>query len=189
VLLIEQLAIDRNPWNSRRMNLIRRFLGLFRKQPGFPLGVHVPADPAEHAAQFAQTWREKLDQYAAVRMEELGIPAERIGSSDYRHGIAWCAFNPYENSGGGVSTGGRINVDSGVLNPDLMTEPYGKRAARTWRKSRLRDRIDAIITHELSEADHATHVAALKAAPKTELLITDGARRILRAMEKGWRGR
>jgi hypothetical protein len=171
------------------MNLVRRILALFRKPLGFPLGVHVPADPAEHAVQFALTWQDRLDRYAAVRMEELGVPAERIGSSDHRHGIAWCAFNPYEDSGGGVSTGGRINVDSGVLNPDLMTEPYGKRAARTWQKSRLRDRIDAIIVHELSEAARATHVAALKAAPETELPITDGARRILRAMEKGWKGR
>jgi hypothetical protein len=171
------------------MRIIRRFLDLFRKPPGFQLGVHVPADPAEHAVQFALSWQDRLDRYAAVRMEELGITSDRIGSSDHRHGIAWCAFNPYENSGGGVSTGGRINVDSGVFNPDLMNESYGKRATRTWRKSRLRDRIDAIIAHELSEAEHATHVAALKAAPETKLPITDGARRILRAMEKGWKGR
>lgn len=171
------------------MGLVRRILGFFGKPPGLPLGVHVPADPAEHAVQFALTWRDELDAYAVVRMEQLGIPADRIGSSDHRHGIAWCAFNPYENSGGGVSTGGRINVDSGVLNPDLMTEPYGRRVARTWQKSRLRERIDAIIAHELCEAEHATHFAALTAAPETELPITAGARRILRAMGQGWKGR
>jgi hypothetical protein len=70
-----------------------------------------------------------------------------------------------------------------------MTKPYGKKAARAWQKSCLRDRIDAIIAHELSEADQVTHEAALKAAPDTGLPITDGARRILRAMEKGWKGR
>jgi hypothetical protein len=169
-------------------NPFKRFAALFRRKPvGFLLGIHVPADPAEHAADFAHRWADQLDRYAAERMEQLGIPSERIGSSDHRHSIAWCAFNPYERDGGGISTGGRINVDSGVLNPDLLTKPYGKKAAKAWEKSRLRDRIDAIITHELSEGDHSSHAEALKAAPSTELPITDGARRILRAMERGGR--
>ncbi len=70
-----------------------------------------------------------------------------------------------------------------------MTKAYTKKTAKLWRKSRLRDRIDAIIAHEISEADHGTHEAALKMAPKTELLINDRARRILVEMEKGWRER
>jgi hypothetical protein len=101
---------------SPPMNPFRRFLDRFRKPVGFSPGVHVPADPAEHAIDFSRRWADKLDRYVAERMEELGISPERIGSSDHRHGIAWCAFNPYEDSGGGVSTGGRINVDSGVFN-------------------------------------------------------------------------
>ncbi len=156
---------------------------------GFPMGVHVPADPAEHAREFSSRWADKLDAYVAVRMEELGVPPQRIGASDYRHRIAWCAFNPYEETGGGNSAGGRINVDSGVLNPALLAKPYGRRADKVWGASRLRDRIDAIIAHELCEVDHATHIEALKAAPSAELPITEGARRILRAMERGWKGR
>ena len=33
-----------------------------------------------------------------------------------------------------------------------------------------------------------SHEAALKAAPKTDLPISDRAREICRAMERGWRG-
>jgi hypothetical protein len=68
--------------------------GLFRPPAGFPLGVHVPADPADHAEDFAHRYAEPLDWLAAIRMEELGISSERIGSSDHRHGPAGRAFNP-----------------------------------------------------------------------------------------------
>jgi hypothetical protein len=138
---------------------------------------------------FSRRWADRLDEYCAIRMEELGIPPQRIGASDPRHSIAWCAFNPHEDTGGSISMGGRINVDSGVFHPDLMTKPYGRKASKVWAKSRLRDRIDAVIVHELNEADHTSHEAALMAAPATTLPITDGARRILRAMERGWTGR
>jgi hypothetical protein len=48
--------------------------------------------------------------------------------------------------------------------------------------------IDAIIAHEWEESRHGTHEAAVKAGPKTELPVTDGARRILRAMKDIKRG-
>ena len=88
-----------------------------------------------------------------------------------------------------MSPGGRVNVDSGILNPELLTENYRWKTAKLWRRARLRDRMDAIIAHEISEADLGTHEAALKAAPHTELPISDRARRILAEMERGWRGR
>jgi len=171
------------------MNPFRRFLRRFRNPVGFPLGVHVPADPADHAEDFAHRYAEPLDWLAGIRMEELGIPIDRIGSNDHDHGLSGAAFNPYERDGGGNNPNGPVNVDSGVFNPDLMTKAYTKKTAKLWRKSRLRDRIDAIIAHEISEADHGTHEAALKMAPKTELPINDRARRILVEMEKGWRER
>ena len=146
-------------------------------------------DPAAHAIDFSKRYAEPLDQYVTVRMEDLGIPKDRIGSSDHDHGIDWCAFNPYEDTGGGVGTEGQINVDSGIFNLELLTQSYGKKAGTLWARSPLPDRIDAIIAHEISEADHATHEAALKAAPQTEMPITHRAREILRAMERGWKGR
>ena len=69
-------------------------------------------------------------------------------------------------------------VNSGVLNPKLFT---GK-GSRVWAESSLKHRINAVIAHELAEHEYGTHEEALKAAPKTELPITDGARRMLRAM-------
>ncbi len=53
------------------------------------------------------------------RMRYLGIPKEMIGSSDQKHGVERRAFFPHESDGGGVAPGGRISVDSGILNPEL----------------------------------------------------------------------
>ncbi len=44
---------------------------------------------------------------------------------------------------------------------------------------------DAIVAHEWEESKTADHIAALKTAPETELRITEGARRILKAMARG----
>ncbi len=83
-------------------------------------------------------------------------------------------------------TGGRISVDSGVLNPDQLTKDYGEDVGELWSRSRLRDRIDAIIIHEESEAKAGTHEEALALAPQTTRPISEATRRILRAMERGW---
>jgi hypothetical protein len=57
-------------------------------------------------------------------------------------------------------------------------------------RSRLRDRLDSIIAHEFEEHRNGmSHVAALKAAPETDLRISERAREICRAMEKGWRSK
>jgi hypothetical protein len=66
-----------------------------------------------------------------------------------------------------------------VLNPGLLK---GKKGGRIWPKARLRNRIDAIIAHEWAEDKTLDHDAALKSATRTELPVSDGARRILKAM-------
>jgi hypothetical protein len=136
-----------------------------------------PSDPADHAAEFSRTWVDRLDQYCALRMQELGIPDDKLGADDIRPGMTWCAFDPQGREGGSI-TGG-IAVNSGCLNPDLLK---GGKGARLWPKARLRDRIDATIAHEWAESKLVNHEAALKAAAKTELPVSEGARRILRAM-------
>ncbi len=60
-----------------------------------PLGERVPADPADHAEDFAHRWRDKLEEYCAVRMEALGIPEDNIGEPNYEGDGRWRAFNPY----------------------------------------------------------------------------------------------
>ena len=135
-----------------------------------------PPDPADHAVDFSLRYERELDQYAALRMEELGIPEKLHGAPDFGGDGKWCAFIARERVGGRITTG--ITVNSGVFNPELLT---GK-GSRIWKHARLRDRIDAVIAHEYEEDRTGTHEGALRAAPKTELPITEGARRILRAM-------
>ena len=144
-----------------------------------------PPDPADHAEDFAHRWVDRLDEYCGIRMEGLGIPSDRIGSSDHRHRIAWCAFNPYERDAGGISTGGRVNVDSGVLNLAWNAEKVGPHAQAVWEKSRLRDRIDDAIAHEDMEWHTGSHEAAVEHAPETDLPISARARALLRAIRLG----
>ena len=156
-----------------------------------PMTDKPPNDPAEHAAEFSCTWADRLDQYCGWRMEELGIPFDRIGSSDHRHGIACAApFNPHERDAGGISTGGRVNVDSGVLNPEQSAN-LNPPAPDDWRHARLRDRIDAAIAHEDMEWRAGSHESAVELAPETDLPIGKRPRKLLRAIrlgEQGFRG-
>jgi hypothetical protein len=88
-----------------------------------------------------------------------------------------------------VTPDGRITLDSGILNPELLDKNYGQEAGRLWRESGLQDRADALIAHEREEHRHGmSHEAALKAAPTTDLPISHRAREIARAMERGWKG-
>jgi hypothetical protein len=136
-----------------------------------------PADIADHAQDYAIRWGAELEQYVALRNEEIGVRENMNGQPNFEGDGRWRAFNPYGRQGGENTTG--VVVDSGVLNPELLK---GEKGGRLWAKARLRDRIDAIISHEYEELVHGgSHAAAIKAAPKTELRITDMARRINRA--------
>jgi hypothetical protein len=142
----------------------------------------IPSNSAEHAEQFAHTWVDRLEHHVEGRMHALSIPEHQIGASDPAHGVPWRVFFPHERIGGSVLAGGRICVDSGVLNPELLIERYGASVGMIWEKSRLRDRIDAIIVHELTESWAGSHDSAEALAPETDLPISVGARRILLAM-------
>ena len=136
-----------------------------------------PPDPADHAEDFAHRWADRLDEYCAVRMEELGIPDHLHGAPDFGGDGQWRAFIARDRVGGRITIG--ITVNSGCLNPELLKGLPGSRA---FAKSTLRDRIDAIIAHEYEEDRLGTHEAALRHGAKTALPITDGARRILKTM-------
>jgi hypothetical protein len=138
-----------------------------------------PEDPAEHAREFALRWQDKLEQHCAVRMEELGLPDNKIGEPDYAGSGRWHVFDPHGRNGGNTVTG--VVVDSGVLNPDLLKSQKG---GRLWARARLRDRIDATIAHELAESECLDHKQALKDAARTKLPISPGARRICKAMAR-----
>ncbi len=136
-----------------------------------------PADIAAHASQVAREWEDVGESYVRRRMKELGIPADMNGQPDYGGTGQWRAFDPDEREGGRNTTG--VVVDSGVLNPELLR---GEKGGRIWPKLSLRDRIDAIIAHEYEELRAGgDHAAAVRNAAKTELPVSDEARRLNRA--------
>jgi hypothetical protein len=144
----------------------------------------IPADPAEHAVRVAREWQDVAEIYVRRRMRELGVPEARIGSSDHLRRIGRRAFFADEDTGGGLATGGRINVDSGVLNPEHAAN-LAPPAPEAWRRARLRDRIDAVIAHEDMEFQAGTHEAAVVFAPETSLPIGGRPRALLRAIRLG----
>ncbi len=141
----------------------------------------IPADRAEHAVRSAHEWADVADNYVQKRMRQLGIPERQIGVRRRERHYRRAAFVPSEGDGGGVTPDG-INVDSGVLNPQLNAEEIGPHASAIWQKARLRDRIDAVIAHEYEESIAGTHKGAEIRAADTTLPISDTARRILRAI-------
>jgi hypothetical protein len=80
-------------------------------------------------------------------------------------------------------------VDGGVLNPDLNAEVIGSETSKVWTKSRLRDRIEAVIVHEHLEARGIPHDEVVERAADTDLPIGENARRILRRIAEGIRRR
>ena len=91
----------------------------------------------------------------------------------------------------------RINLNSGILNPEPFAPKLGTEVASLWAKGRLGDRIAAIIAHEdieglrvaAGEELKAAHAAAVALAPDTPLSIREGARHILRAVREHELGR
>ena len=115
-------------------------------------------------------------------MLDLGIDPARIEMPDYVHGIRHAAFHPHGMESGNISPDGRMIVDSGLFNADLLKAEYGRKAGKLFDGSRLRDRLDSILAHEYEEQRHGmSHEQALKAAPKTALPISHRARRIYRS--------
>lgn len=166
-------------------NPFRRF---FRKPAGFPLGQHVPADPADHAQDFAHRYADRLDWLVAIKMEKLGIANDQIGSNDHNRGLIRAAFNPWEREGGGNGPGRQINLDSGIFNPDLMKR-FGRKAHKAWRDSSVDTRAESAIAHEYEKAKTGSHVLAVERAPHTELPISHEARELARVIREGVRRR
>lgn len=141
----------------------------------------IPADPAAHASDFATRNADAFERIIQRRMREVGMPEHLIGEIPFTGGVRR-AFLPEEVTGGGVTIGRGINVDSGILNPNLLGDPAAGGAARAWSRARLRDRIDAVIAHEYEECMRGSDRAARQHAPNTTLRISDQARAILRQM-------
>jgi hypothetical protein len=174
-------------------NPFRRIRDFFRK----PAMIGTPPsqrpmwhDPAVHAKDFSLRYATELDYAVSQRMVDLGIPDDQIGAKNVGYGPPRLAFQPHGVAGGNIHGNGEIVVDSGLLNDGLLRKDYGEKASRLFERSRLRDRLDAILAHEFEEHRHGMdHEAAVNLAPETDLPISHRARVILREMRKGWRGR
>jgi hypothetical protein len=149
-----------------------------------------PNDPGDHAEDFSRRYSADLEIVAGQAMMNLGIPDHQMGERDHARDSEIYSFFPGDREGGTVSHAGQITLDSGLMNPELLSEAYDDEAREAWQRTRIGDRAEAIIAHELAEHEYGgDHELALIAGPETELQFSDNARELLRQMERGWRGR
>ena len=144
-------------------------------------GYQLPAEVAD----FANRFQEPLSRAIGNRMRKVGIPDEMIGVEWW--GVDRGPFVRYHppQLGGNIRVGlnGKpgINVDPAVFDADA---PKVGRLL-SWRIASLRDRVDAVIAHEFTEAlapDGVDfHIHALTNAENTSLKISNRARQILKA--------
>jgi hypothetical protein len=143
-------------------------------------GYQLPRDVAD----FANRYQDPLSQAIGNRMRLVGVPEDMIGVEWW--GVDKGPFVRYHppQLGGNIRRGinGKpgINVDPAVFDgnaPRMGNLP-------SWRSARLRDRIDAVIAHEYTEAlaPHGVdfHIHAVNNAENTLLKISDEAREILK---------
>jgi hypothetical protein len=156
------------------------------KPIGFPLGQLVPAEPADHAEDFAHRYAEDLDLVTGQVMVDLGIRNDQMGARDPDRSREHHVFFPRDRSGGSVSPAGQITVDSGEMNPALLNAAFDENRQKLWRQTKLRPRIEAIVAHELAEHEYGDHEPALIAGAETKLPVSHAATALLRQMERGW---
>ena len=150
----------------------------------------LPTDSADHAEDFSRRYADAFDIVAGQAMMDLGIPDDKMGAHDHTRRSEIHSFFPGDREGGTVSHAGQITLDSGLMNPDLLADGYDEAAQKAWRHTRIGDRAQAIIAHELAEHEYGgDHELALIAGPETDLPISHTARELLRQMERGWRGK
>jgi hypothetical protein len=140
----------------------------------------LPADITD----FANRYQDALSRAIGNRMRQVGVPDEMIGVEWW--GVDRGPFVRYHppQLGGNIRAGlnGKpgINVDPAVF--DANAPRVGN--LPSWKSASLRDRIDAVIAHEYTEALAPPgvdfHIHALKNAENTSLTITSRARQILK---------
>ena len=79
-------------------------------------------DPAAQAVDFATRNADAFERIVQQRMRDVGVPENFIGDIPLGGGVRR-AFHADAGTGGGVTVARGINVDSGVLNPELLGDP------------------------------------------------------------------
>ncbi|MCG8586970.1 MAG: hypothetical protein MI757_19875, partial [Pirellulales bacterium] len=121
---------------------------------GFAKATNPPAD----VVRFATEFEGPLNRAVANRMRKLGVPDDMIGIKGIRH-VDESPFNISQLPQGGANVNPLdprfakglkpgINVDMGALDVNLP----GMRNVPSWKSAPLKDRIDAVIAHEYTEA-------------------------------------
>jgi hypothetical protein len=108
--------------------------------------------PADHAVDYSRRYAEDLEIVAGQAMMDLGIADHQMGAPDHTRNSEIHSFFPGDREGGRADAG-QITLDSGMMNPDFLLN-YDEVTGTMWRRTRIADRAQAIIAHELAEHEH-----------------------------------
>jgi len=85
-----------------------------------------PPDPADHAENFSRCYADDLEIVAGQAMMDMGLTGAQMGERDAERGGDNHSFCPGERTAGGLSPADQVTLDSGVMNPAKMDDPYGE---------------------------------------------------------------
>jgi hypothetical protein len=102
-----------------------------------------PPDPAEHAIDFSHRYAEDLEIVAGQAMMDLNLTKDQMGAQDHERASEHHAFFPQNEEGGTVTPDGRVMLDSGIMNPNLLDAGYDEPTQKLWRNTKIRHRAQA----------------------------------------------
>lgn len=148
-----------------------------------------PYNPPPDVLRFSAEYEAQLTAAVANRMRRIGVPEEMIGIKGLPFEDAGAFVLTHAQGGANIKLG-QISGQGPAINADLAaldTQFPAMSKVPTWSRATLKDRIDAIIAHEYTEAlspakvglGLPSHHYALENAPETSLNITARARQIL----------
>jgi hypothetical protein len=146
-------------------------------------------EPPIEVLRFSAEYEAELNMAIANRMRRLGVPEGMIGIKGMPFEDSGAFVRTHAQGGANVKSGQRAGQGPGI-NVDLAVLDFGfsaMSAVPSWSIATLKDRIDAVIAHECTEAlapadvpaGIASHRYAVRHAPTTSLNITARARQIL----------
>ena len=77
-----------------------------------------------------------------------------------------------------MSPAGRLTLDSGIINTELLTRDYGEEVAEVWAENAIEAAYGAHNTHQLAESEAGSHAEALRDAADTRLPVSQEAREL-----------
>ena len=162
--ILDRLAVAAKKLTTRRIRLLATGRISRRLNQSRPVRRIMPSN-------FRSRGMIALSHSSRIACASLGFPT---GRSERSITISACGLplSTRRNALAAASPQARINLNSGVFNPELLVPHPSPTVSSIGSRARLRDRCDAVIAHEYHEGQGVSHSEAEHRAAETELTRT-----------------